>query len=523
MKKILFLFCFCLLFIEFSEAQIVFQKSFIARTFAQPSPAVLQTNDGGYILMGQTPDSNGNNLYLIKTDAYGDTLWAKVYGSSYLEYGRSILQTSDSGFIICGHTEVNFNTDYVLLLKVDVNGNLQWWKNYGGGQLEDVASSVVQTNDGGYLVCGYTTNYGAGYRDIYLIRTDASGNNLWTETFGRIHEDNGSFIAKTSDGGYIITGDTYDTTGGNVYVIKIDSAGTYVWSKTYGGGGLWSRGSCVQQTTDGGFIVAGDYNSINNNYTDMYLIKLNSIGDTLWTRTYGGTDEDIARFVQQTNDGGYILTGTTWSFGYNSACLIKTNANGDTLWTRLYGTTTSSSAFSVQQTSDDGYIIGGSISPTGIYMIKTDSLGNSNCYERNPAIDVASPVTFITNPSTIASFQTIQDTLIQLAQNNTVSTIFDCAALGEPEITKNDLFSISPNPFTSEISITLQKQNIKQATISIKNILGQTVFSKQLQTLNLKLQTTLDLSFLEKGIYLVEVVADGSPDSYREVRKIVKE
>ena len=255
----------------------------------------------------------------------------------------------------------------------------RWERTYGGLE-DDIACSVQQTTDGGYIVAGYTWSFGNGAQ-IYLIKTNASGDTLWTRTLGDTSAEYGYTVQQTTDGGYVVGGTSNSFgNGAQVYLIKTNASGDTLWTRNYGGTGS-DRGYTVQQTTDGGYIVAGTTNSFGNGFDDVYLIKTNASGDTLWTRTYGGTDYDWGNSVRQTIDGGYIVVGTAVTYPNCDVYLIKTNASGDTLWTRNYGGSSLDYGYSVQQTTDGGYIVAGETNSFGnnlqVYLIKTDSSGNT--------------------------------------------------------------------------------------------------------------------------------------------------
>jgi hypothetical protein len=258
-----------------------------------------------------------------------------------------------------------------------------------GGSGDDIGSSVQQTTDGDYIVAGSTYSFGTGSSDVYLIKTDPSGDTLWTRTYGGSDIDYGYSVLQTTDGDYIVAGETqsFGAGPGDVYLIKTDPSGDTLWTRTYGGNGHdW--GQSVQQTTDGGYIVSGQTNSFGPGQADVYLIKTDAVGDTLWTRTYGGSGRDYGSSVQQTTDGGYIVAGGTYSFGTGGkdVYLIKTDPSGDTLWTRTYGGSGDDIGSSVQQTTDGGYIVAGRTDSFGaggydVYLIKTDPDGLVGTYE----------------------------------------------------------------------------------------------------------------------------------------------
>ena len=351
---------------------------------------VQQTNDGGYIIVGNTfsfGNGNGyNDVYLIKTDGSGNEQWNKTFGGTGEDRGYSVQLTNDGGYIITGNTSSfgNGGRD-VWLIKTDGSGVEQWNKTFGEIR-SDVGLEVQQTNDGGYIITGFTKSFGNGngLEDVYLIKTDGSGNEQWYKTFGGTGNDIGRSVQQTNDGGYIILGGTNSFGNGetDVYLIKTDGSGNEQWNKTLGGTESES-GRLVQQTNDGGYIITGttEYGG----GIGVYLIKTDGSGNEQWNKRFGGTEFDEGKSVQQTNDGGYIITGSTESFGngYNDVYLIKTDENGDSLWTKTFGGTEGDGGYSVQQTTDGGYIITGHTNSFGngqsdVYLIKTDENGNVN-------------------------------------------------------------------------------------------------------------------------------------------------
>jgi hypothetical protein len=383
MKKLLFILLITIPFIGFGQG---WEKTF-GGLDNDRGYSVQQTTDGGYIITGDTYSfGNGDNdLYIIKTDGNGDTLWTKTYGGTDNDRGYSVKQTTDGGYIICGNTE-SFGSEDIYLVKTDSLGDSLWTQTFGVP--EGWSFSVQQTSDGGYVLCGQIEDLGNGDYDVYIVKTDGNGNTLWTKTYGGTDNDRGYSVKQTTDGGYIICGNTESFSLGNsnydVYLIKTDSLGDYLWSKTFEETFLnYDIGRSVQQTSDGGYVICGTTELFSGNVDgDVYLIKTDSLGDSLWTQTFGGTSIDEGSSVQQTTDGGYIITGSKIN-GNNGrdVYLIKTNSLGDSLWTRTLGGTGEDWGMSVQQTSDGGYIITGGTNSFGnglnnVYLIKTDSNGN---------------------------------------------------------------------------------------------------------------------------------------------------
>jgi len=330
--------------------------------------SVVQTSDGGYALAGVTYSygagaGDTTDFWLVRTDSFGNMLWSKTYGRIGDDKAFSVVQTSDGGYALAGVTysygagagvTANF-----WLVKTDSVGNMLWSKTYGGTGVDE-AFSVVQTSDGGYAIAGSTMPFGAS-GDFWLVKTDSVGNMLWSKTYGGTENDIASSVVQTSDGGYAIAGMTSCSAGGyDFWLVRTDSFGNMLWSKTYGRIGDDEAFSVVQ-TSDGGYALAGVTYSYGAS-GDFWLVKTDSVGNMLWSKTYGGTGDDEASSVIQTSDGGYMLAGYTYSYGAGVTAdfwVIKTNSSGDMLWSKTYGGTSYEWAFSVVQTSDGGYAIAG--------------------------------------------------------------------------------------------------------------------------------------------------------------------
>jgi hypothetical protein len=344
--------------------------------------SVQQTIDEGYIITGYTSSFGAgyDDVWLIKTNADGDTLWTKTFGESNIDLGQSVQQTMDGGYIITGNTPSFGSQGYddVWLIKTNANGDTQWTKKFGGSYYDE-GISVQQTKDGGYFIAGDTWSFGAGHCDIRLIKTNIDGDTLWTKTLGGSNNEYVSEAMQTKDEGYIIIGWTNSFGAGHrdAWLIKTNYIGDTLWTKTFGGSGDdW--GQSIQQTSDEGYILTILKDSSGDMNGDVWLIKTTVTGDTIWTKTFGGNEWDGGNSVRQTKDGGYIITGYTNSFGVDSAdvWLIKTKASGDTLWTKTFGGSSDDDGISIQQTKDGGYIITGytrsfSAGEDDIWLIKT--------------------------------------------------------------------------------------------------------------------------------------------------------
>jgi len=333
-------------------------------TQGDESHSVQQTTDAGYIIAGSTRSigPGSREIWLIKTSADGNELWSRTFGGPNDDYGYSVQQTMDGGYIVAGGTR-SFGAGVrdVWLIRTDAVGNELWSQTFGGAD-DEYGYSVEQTTDGGYIIAGTTESFGAGMRDIMLIKTDADGDELWFQTFGGTDNEYGYGVQQTIDGGFVVTGSTmsFGEGNGDIWLINVDENANVLWSQTLGGGS-WDEGRCVQQTTDGGYIVTGVSFNIGVGHHDAVLVRTDASGNVLWSQTLGGPIDDYGYSVQQTTDGGYIVAGTSSSFngGILDAWLTKTDSGGNELWTQSLGGSSTDVAHCVQQTIDGGYIVAG--------------------------------------------------------------------------------------------------------------------------------------------------------------------
>jgi len=309
--------------------------------------------------------------------------WMKTFGGFYDDTGIEAQQTSDGGYIVVGETSKSFwiyeNSD-VWLIKTDDKGNMEWDQTFGGSE-HDQGSYVMQTNDNGYIITGKTKSYSNGKTDAWLIKTDENGNKIWDKTFGYSDFDSGSEVIQTSDGGYIMVGNVNTSGGGlgDVWIIKVDSNGNKLWDKSFGGKGH-NYGDSIQQTPDGGYIILGSsWIPDETNSYDVWLIKTDNNGEMLWDKKYHGTDSDHGWSLQQTSNGDFIVVGMTNSGdGSDNLWLFKTDNKGVMLWEKTFGGPGQNRGYSVRQTSDGGFIIAGDTHKNirmEALLIKRDSNG----------------------------------------------------------------------------------------------------------------------------------------------------
>jgi len=326
--------------------------------------SIQQTSDGGYITAGFTQSyTHGSyDIAIYKLDSSGNKVWFKNYGGASEDNARSIQQTSDGGYIVAGWTySFTYGSSDIAIYKLTSSGNKVWFKNYGGTDL-DYGHSIQQTSDGGYIVAGETASYSHGNYDFAIYKLDSSGNKVWFKHYGGSGPDYGKSIRQTSDGGYIVAGITYTYTYGDYdfAIYRLDSSGNKAWFKHYGGVSDDAAYS-IQQTSDGGYIVAGYTESYTNGNQDYAIYKLDSSGNKVWFKHYGGNSFDFGESTQQTSDGGYIVVGYMQSYTYGNwdFGIYKLNSDGNKAWFKHYGGTQDDQGLSVQQTSDGGYVVAG--------------------------------------------------------------------------------------------------------------------------------------------------------------------
>jgi hypothetical protein len=347
---------------------------------------LFQTSDGGYAISGDTKSfgAGKKDFWLVKTDVAGNMQWNQTYGGPGREYHTAMCQTSDGGYALVGDTNSSGAGDWDFwLVKTDVAGNMLWNQTYGGPGRE-TEPGVCQTSDGGYAMAGYTESFGAGGQDAWLVKTDASGNMEWNQTYGGTGDDYTYSVVATSDGGYAIAGSTNSFGAGSndFWLVKTDAVGNMQWNQTYGGVGFEVEMNMIQ-TLDGGYAMLGLTVSFGVGGGDFWLVKTDSLGNMVWNMTYGGTGMDFGVHVLQTAEGGYAIIGYTNSFGAgaNDFWLVKTDVAGNMQWNQTYGGKDADEGWSLIQTSDGGYALAGNTESFGAggkdaWLVKTDELGN---------------------------------------------------------------------------------------------------------------------------------------------------
>lgn len=344
-----------------SAGRIDWQKS-LGGSLNEYARCIKQTNDGGYIVVGDSESDDGDitdpkggyDCWIVKLNSLGEISWQKSLGGSNYEYGYYIEQTTDDGYIFSATTysndgdvtDNNGNSDY-WIVKLDALGNISWEKSLGGSDQDFDNRSIHQTTDEGYIVVGFSKSTDGditnpkGENDYWIVKLNSEGDISWQKSLGGSKDDNPLSIEQTQDGGYVVAGwsesDDKDVSVNygdwDYWIVKISSTGTLEWQKSFGGSGFDIARS-VQQTTDDGYILAGYSDSDDGDISnpkggfDFWVLKLDSAGDMVWEKSFGGSSDDYGRSIKQTTEGGFILAGDIISNDGD----VTTNKGGSDYW-----------------------------------------------------------------------------------------------------------------------------------------------------------------------------------------------
>jgi len=509
MKKLLLLSALFLnSLIIFSQAPIIQWQKSLGGSNEEEAYSIKQATDGGYIIVGSSSSNDGdvtghhggssaNDYWIVKLDSLGNKQWQKSLGGTDDDYATFVQQTTDGGYIIAGVSNSNDgdvtgnhgNYDY-WIVKLDNTGTILWQKSFGGSS-DDFAAYIQQTSDGGYIIGGIsnsndgdvTTHHNTtATADYWIVKLNSSGVIQWQKSLGGTDDDYATFVQQTTDGGYIVSGSSFSNTNGDVtgnhgnssstdyWIVKLDINGIIQWQKSLGGTNSdWANS--IQQTTDGGYIITGESISTDGDITnhigdyDYWVVKLDGNGIIQWQKSLGGIYWDKASSIQQTSDGGYIIAGFSYSNNGDVSghwgstfipdyWIVKINSIGTLQWQKSLGGTDLDMAYSIQQTSDGGYIIAG-------YSESND--GN---------------VTFNNGLSDYW--------IVKLSATTT----------GVEENSIQNLISVYPNPNTGTFIIKTKCAS----TYSIINELGQTIQQVELNSSN---NYSMNIENLSNGIYFI--------------------
>jgi triacylglycerol esterase/lipase EstA (alpha/beta hydrolase family) len=366
-----------------------------------------QTSDGGYIIATRTMSTNGDvtgnhggwDAWLVKLSSAGNLIWQRALGGTGTDEGYSVMETTDGGFVMTGTTNSNDGDvsgnhgDYdAWVVKVNSTGSLQWQRALGGTGFERL-QSVRQTSDGGYILTGNTASFDGdvvgndGGNDLWVVKLNNAGSLVWQKTFGGTGSEQAFSVMQTNDGGYVVAGFTTSNDGDvtgfhgggtDLWVIKLNGSGALVWQKALGGSGS-DEGARIQQTSDGGYIVVGTTTSNNGDASgnhggkDIWVVKLNATGSLVWQKELGSTTDDLGSWIQETNDGSFILVGrvsandgdVSGAHMFLECWVAKVSSAGSLLWQRALGGNNNDGGQYVEQATDGGYAVLGYTASSG--------------------------------------------------------------------------------------------------------------------------------------------------------------
>lgn len=453
------------------KGQVYFQKVFQSSPHDQEAQDVLPMPDGGYLLAGYTTNTTLNDcdVYIMKSDATGNLLWTKTYGGNKPDFPYHMMATNDGNYFLVGYSQSYGGGDYdILLMKIDPSGNLLWTKTYGGFG-NDIGRDVIATTDGNYLIVGSSNSPALADQNANLIKIDPAGTVIWSKMYGGTSNDYGNSVKVTSDGGYIMVGQTFsfNAPGGDAYLVKMDANGDTLWTKRFGGA-YNDEGYYITANSDGSLVLIVRDSSNAGMDIDARVIKTDNLGNIMWNKVYGGNRKDTPKMIQSTSDGGYIVGAISRSFSWVNPdmWILKLDMNGDTTWTRHYGGSQNEHCYVIREMPDGSYIACG----------KTASYG--------PDFD---PI-FI--------------------KINSMGTM----AVGINELTyaTNDI-KLYPNPSTGIFKLNIGETKLSR--ISIFNALGEQIFTRN-GTLT-EADFVINLEGQKAGVYLLTVEADEKRSSTR--------
>ncbi|HTB32802.1 MAG TPA: T9SS type A sorting domain-containing protein [Bacteroidia bacterium] len=530
MKKITLLFISFTFISTVAFSQMIQGEIAIGGNQSDQGASACQTKDGGYAMTGYTQSFGvgGSDVYVANFDKKGTLKWAEAIGGAAFDAGNSIIQDKSGDFVIAGYT-MSFGAGKVnvYVIKLDSNGNKLWTETIGGASYDE-GKCIIQTKDGGYAIGGYSGSFGnGGPSDFYVIKLTVNGTIQWTKTIGGGGDEEAYTIVQTKDGGYALSGYTMSFGAGNAdgYAVKLDSTGNLKWTITMGGP-LGDALYGITQLKDKSYIVTGYTYHYGNN--DLFLVKIDSSGNKKWSKVIGGPGNDIGEAVIQNKEGDIVVVGSTTSYGSgtNDVYLLKLDTAGTIIWTRTAGGPSNEFGYTLSQTTDDGYVVGGYTDSYGaggddFYLVKFDSLGHT-CMSPEGGGGTDSTWGIAGSGGAVSSGGTItsKDSGRITKAGIWVDT---CKVLGTEGINTiaslPDRITVYPNPTTNTLYVEFSSVSTSQTkyTLQVYDITGRVLLTYSLSQTPYPI--SLDVSSLSRGMYFLSIQSEAGI----EVKKFMKE
>ncbi len=358
-----------------------FQKT-IGGSNAEIGYAIIEASDNNYVIAGitKTYGSGSEDIYLVKTNPSGKILWEKTFGGAGRDIAYDVIETPDGGYLIAGTTKsFTLAVGYdAYLVRTDKDGNLLWQKTYGNNNNDCAYSIAALSDNSGYVLVGGTGGvivYFTG--DVYVIKVNQYGDTIFTKTFNSPSPDEGISVTADVQGNFYLLNRIYDDGTGKkgMLAMKMSSSGDSLWSMVIDGP-EWEEGQYIRVTNDGGLIICGSTASYGDLNGDLFAVKISPGGIVSWQKNFGGMAFDEAQAVIQTQDGGYLFAGSSKSYTNESEdmFLVKTDAFGIAQWYKIIGGTYQDGANAIAETND-AYIIAGytyqtALSNSDIFLVK---------------------------------------------------------------------------------------------------------------------------------------------------------
>lgn len=521
-----------IIFILFTHLSLSAQNQFqftIGRPHNETSHSIIQLNDGKYIVCGHSLDLGVSDIFVIKFSSNGVIDWSKSINGPWAGlHNFKIIKTIDGGFVISGHTSLSGATSIdIYIVKLDANGNVQWTKQIGSPET-DYGRSIIQTSDGGYIVTGYTNTNGSTNNDVLILRLNSAGDYIWGKTLGGSNNDIAYSIISSQDNGYILTGSTtsFGAGGNDFLVVKLDVNGSVLWGKTIGESGNEVAYSVIQ-TQDNGYVFSGYTNSFNNE-SDLFTVKLDILGNLIWTRVVGGSLNDYGRSILQTTNNDFIICGETNSFSSTQdVYLVKLNPAGLLITSKVISINGIETSNSIIQTLDGGFITSGSTNSSGaggldFLITKFDINLNtcSNLIQPASTSNTGGTLNSISLTSNNANF-IVTSPVPTVIAGATLATICTTVGINPIENQVPDKFLLEqnyPNPFNPVTNIQFQIPRNEFILLDIFDLNGK------------KVETLINQN-LEAGSYEVKWNAENYPSGiyfyklqasyYSETKKMI--